>query len=70
MSLRAKFLRLLHRLLRVPPPEPVVQWRLPVRVWVYFIPQLPPPEEAEFRHVPLSPEERYVVRHRSTNTVQ
>jgi hypothetical protein len=50
MSLRARFLSLLHHLLRVPAPAPVVQWRVPLRSWWWFMPAMPyvPPQEQEF----------------------
>lgn len=70
MSLRAAFLRFLHRLLRVPLPEPVVQERVRTQAWAWYVPQLVSPGDQEFRHVPLSPEDRFTIRHRSTSTVQ
>ena len=61
MSLRAQFLSLLHRLLRVPPPAPVVQWRMHVQVGWWYRAEFPfrPPQDHEF-----------TVTLRPTNTLQ
>ena len=50
MSLRATFLLFLHRLLRVPPPAPVVQWRVPLQSWWWYRAEAPfsPPQDHEF----------------------
>ena len=52
MSLRAKFLRLLHRLLRVPPPAPVVQRYTPGIVMMWYYCPLPLPDAESFRAIP------------------
>ena len=61
MSLRVRLLQSLHHLLRVPPPAPVVQWRVPNMSWCFY---------QVIHPFPDYPDPEFIVHVRPTNTVQ